>query len=103
MKDKIELIRSIVNEECLTKDLKIVVLERAWIYIGFIEINEDFFTLKKASCIRIWGTDKGLGQLAIEGMQPHTKLDKCGTIHFNNNNLIYIIDCNEEKWRFYYE
>ena len=59
--------------------------------------------MKKASCIRVWGTTEGLGQLALEGQQRDTILDRCGTINFNSNNLIHIIDCDQSKWSDYYE
>lgn len=100
MSDKIELIRKIICNNG-NNNLKIVVLDRAWIYIGYLERNDDDYTLTKASCIRLWGTTKGLGQLALEGKTKDTILDSAGTIHFTVHSLINIIDCDQSKWRDY--
>ena len=84
-----------------TLDLRIVVLDKGWVYIGYL--NEDKSILEKASCIRRWGTTKGLGELALEGKKENTVLEKCGTIIFNKQNEIHNIICDVSKWSNYYE
>jgi hypothetical protein len=81
--------------------LRIVVLDRGWVYIGYL--NEEDSILEKASCIRRWGTSKGLGELALEGKKENTVLEKCGTVIFNKKSEIHNIVCDVSKWSNYYE
>ena len=48
-----------------TGDIKIVVLQRGWVYIGRFSRTGNDCKLTNASCIRIWGTTKGLAELLI--------------------------------------
>ena len=64
-----------LNQE-FTGDIKIVVLQRGWIYVGRFERNGNDCKLHNASCIRTWGTTKGLQEL-VNGITSTTKLDKC--------------------------
>lgn len=80
-------------------ELKIVILQRGWVLIGRLERNENECKLHKASVIRRWGTDKGLGQLAVFGPQKETVLDKCyGVVEFHYLTVVATISVNEEKW-----
>ncbi len=47
--------------------------------------------------IRIWGTEKGLGEL-ISGPTSKTKLDPCGTTRIPLDAIVALIDCEESKW-----
>lgn len=49
------------------KGKHIAILQRGWIYVGDLEKDGPYFTLKNASCVRRWGTDKGIGELAENG------------------------------------
>ena len=57
-------------------DIKIVVLQRGWVYIGRFERNGNDCKLHNAYCIRVWGTTKGLQEL-VNGATSSTILDKC--------------------------
>jgi len=86
--------------EVIKGDIKIVILQRGWIMIGRFERNGSDCKLSNASVIRSWGTTKGLGQLAKEGKQPNTKLDKCyGVVQFDYLTVVAMIDCEETKWQ----
>ena len=79
-------------------DIKIVVLQRGWIYIGRFERNGNDCKLHNASCIRIWGTKKGLQEL-VNGATSTTILDKCeGIVEFDYLTVIHTITVNKEKW-----
>lgn len=59
---------------------RIVVADRGWVFVGACEDHADgTVTLRNASNIRIWGTTKGLGELA-NGPLPSTKHDPYGTV-----------------------
>lgn len=89
-----------LNEEY---PLQIVVLDRGWVYIGYLKRDNDECILEKASCIRRWGTSRGLGELALKGRKINTILEKCGTIIFNNRSCIHSIVCDSSRWIDYYE
>jgi hypothetical protein len=80
-------------------DLKIVVLQRGWVMIGYLERNGSECKLHNASVIRNWGTTKGLGELAKEGKLANTKLDKCnGLVEFDYLTVVCSISCEVSKW-----
>ncbi len=80
------------------KDLKIIILPHGWVFIGLD--NEDG-TYSRALNIRRWGTDSGLGQLALEGPQVETVLDKVGDLDCRSIERI-LIGCDRTKWREHY-
>lgn len=104
--DKIEIKgRIYVPEDSLPKqkefdgDIKIVVLQRGWIYVGKFERNGNDCKLHNSFCIRIWGTTKGLQEL-VNGVTSATKLDKCeGIVEFDWLTVIHTITVNKEKWK----
>ena len=79
-------------------DIKIVVLQRGWVYIGRFERNGNDCKLHNAYNIRIWGTTKGLPEL-VNGATASTKLDKCeGIVEFDWLTVVYSITVNKSKW-----
>lgn len=93
-----------ILEDCLTlpepknSNIKIVVLQRGWVMIGRWSQDGDMCELENAYVIRTWGTTKGLGELALDGKQDNTKLDKAGHVQFHILTVIAQIDCVEAKW-----
>jgi hypothetical protein len=82
-----------------TGDIKIVVLQRGWVYIGRFERNGNDCKLHNAYNIRSWGTTKGLPEL-VNGATSSTKLDKCeGIIEFDWLTVIHTITVNQSKWK----
>jgi hypothetical protein len=78
--------------------LIIAVLDRGWVFIGRVEESPGSITLNRAACIRYWGTTKGIGQLALEGPQPQTKLDEAGTVTVPRHAVICLLEAAEGKW-----
>jgi hypothetical protein len=79
-------------------DIKIVVLQRGWVYIGKFERNGNDCKLHSAYNIRTWGTTKGLAEL-VGGATSSTKLDKCdGIVEFDWLTVVHTITVNKEKW-----
>ena len=83
------------NTECsapVNRGQNIVVLDRGFVYVGEVEINGDWITIKNAKNIRKWGTTKGLGEL-INGPLKDTVLDECGEVITHIKALIHFIPC----------
>lgn len=80
---------------------QIVILQRGWVVVGDYSINKEKneCTLTDAAVIRVWGTEKGLGQLAESGPLEKTKLDPCGTVRFHPLTTIARMDVNETNWK----
>lgn len=87
-----------VSNEPKNSNIKIVILQRGWVMIGRWSQEGDMCALENAYVIRTWGTTTGLGQLALEGKQPNTRLDKAGSVSFHQLTVIAMIDCREELW-----
>ena len=81
--------------------IRIVVLQRGFIGVGYFIQEGSNCSLERAAHIRNWGTTKGLGEIAFGGPTPKTILDKCPTIRFHELTIIQTIDCVEEKWEKY--
>lgn len=79
-------------------DIKIVVLDRGFVYVGAVKLEGDFVTITNARNIRKWGTTKGLGQL-VNGPLSGTELDKTGTVKAPVRALIALIDVDQGKWK----
>lgn len=79
-------------------DVRIVVLQRGWIYIGRFERVGSDCKLHNSYCIRVWGTTKGLQEL-VNGPTSSTKLDKCeGVVEFDWLTVIHTIAVDPKKW-----
>ena len=79
-------------------DVRIVILQRAWVVVGRFTQNGSQCTLENASVIRNWGTERGLGQIATDGPTSKTILDKCPTVRFHELSAVASIDCVVDKW-----
>ena len=81
-----------------SSDIRIVVLQRGWVYIGRFSREGNLCQLTNASCIRVWGTTKGLAEL-VNGKTDKTILDKCGGIvEFDWLTIVHTIQVNPAKW-----
>ena len=93
---ELEYVRKDSQDGC-KGDIKIVVLDRGFVYVGRVEMDSEFVTIRRAQNIRYWGTTKGLGEL-VSGPLPNTKLDKVGTVKAPLRALISLIDVKQQKW-----
>lgn len=79
-------------------DIKIVVLQRGWVYVGRFKRDGNKCKLYNAYNIRNWGTTEGLPEL-VNGPTDETKLDKCeGVVEFDWLTVVHTITVNAEKW-----
>lgn len=74
--------------------LSIVVLDRGFVYVGSVVQEGEWLVIHEARNIRQWGTERGLGQLALEGPTKKTVLDECGTVRVNMRAVLHLLACN---------
>ena len=106
MKNKLETLMqlaSLLSEEKTEakndfefKGRKIVILQRGWVYVGNLYKRGNDCQLRDCLNIRKWGTTKGLGQLAKEGKQNDTILDKTPDISFHELTVINFINVEKD-------
>lgn len=90
-----------VTEKVYSGDVKIVILQRGWVYVGRYKQNENMMCeLNSSYCIRKWGTTKGLPELK-DGPTKDTILDPAGKVTFHLLTTIAIIDVDGEVWKKY--
>lgn len=90
---------SLQTHQNFTGDIRIVILQRGWVYIGRFTRDGNLCKLHNSFCIRVWGTTKGLPEL-VNGALTNTKLDKCdGVVEFDWLTVIHTITVNESKWK----
>ena len=95
--DEVEYIRA-DQAQVVPTTKQIVVLQRGWIVIGDVEKTETEVKINNCSVIRVWGTSKGLGELAENGATSNTKLDPCPPVTVHPLSVVLYMNVNEEKW-----
>lgn len=86
---------------CCTEKLgtQIVILQRGWIFVGDLEKSGSNMKLINAASVRIWGTSKGLGEIADGGPTDSTKLDKIkNEVTFHELTVVAMLKCEDKKW-----
>jgi hypothetical protein len=81
-----------------TPTLRNAVLDRGFVYVGICALDAGVLTITGARCVRRWGTERGLAQLAAEGPTAKTKLEASGTVHAPQASVIHLIDCAPAGW-----
>lgn len=80
-------------------EVRICILQRGWVMVGYYKREGDNVSLTKASVIRNWGTTKGLGEIAVDGPKKDTKLDPTnGLVEFHRLTEVATIVCAEDAW-----
>jgi len=72
----------------------IIVVDSGWVFIcqDYTDAG-DQWCLHDASVIRVWGTEAGLGQIALKGPTKETILDKCGNPSVPKNKVLFFLPC----------
>jgi hypothetical protein len=79
--------------------IRIVILQRGWIFVGKYFEHGEKCRLENANVIRNWGTTKGLGEIADNGPTSSTKLDPTPTVEFHKLTVIATIKCDTTVWK----
>ena len=96
--DEVEYVRADSVKD-LEGEIKIVILQRGWVMVGYFKRDGSDCVLSNSSTIRTWGTTNGLGQIANEGPTSSTKLDKnYGKVEFDYLTVVALISCEVGKW-----
>ena len=77
---------------------QIVVLQRGWVVVGDISKSETEVKIKNAFVIRVWGTSRGLGEIAENGPTSKTVLDSCPMLSVHPLSIVFCMNVNESKW-----
>ena len=96
--DEVEYVLEDTVAKMPSGHVRIVILQRGWVAVGYFMKEGGDCTLDSASVIRVWGTTKGLGEIAANGPTSKTVLDPCPKIRFHELTAIAMIDCAEDKW-----
>ena len=78
-------------------EIKIVVLDRGFVYVGRYSEDGDKITISDARCLVRWGTTKHLGELA-NGPLANTKLGDPCTVRARISQVIHTIEVNQNDW-----
>ena len=82
----------------ITGNIKIVILQRGWVKVGCFYQDGANCRLENCATIRLWGTTKGLGEIALNGPTSKTILDPEPICRFHELTIIATLDCTEDKW-----
>lgn len=77
----------------------IIVLDRGFVLYGRVRHQDQYVIINDCQCIRRWGTQQGLGQLAIKGPQPNTTLDPQPQTRVHELQVVQIIRCEGNPWK----
>ena len=78
--------------------IQLVIAQRGWLFVGDVDRNADEVTIRRAYCVRRWGTTAGIGELALKGPLPNTVLEPTGTVRIHVLAVVAFIDCEEKNW-----
>jgi len=77
--------------------LQIAVLDKGFVYIGYVTTDGEWCHISDAWNIRRWGTTRGLGEL-VDGPTANTELDRVGNVRVPMHALLHLIAVMGEKW-----
>jgi len=87
-----------MEKKTVLNGFAIVVADRGYVYVGNVELDDQFAVVTDCRNIRRWGTTKGLGELALSGPTGDTVLDDVGTVRIPLRAIISLIDTEAAKW-----
>ena len=88
-----------MEQRTVIKGFAVAVLDRGFVYVGEVEHDGEWCVITNARNVRYWGTVRGLGQLALEGPTPKTRLDAVGTVRVSARAVISLIETDAAKWQ----
>jgi len=89
---------SVPGKDFSSSPVRIVVLQRGWVVVGYYAEDGDKVTVEQAKIIRRWGTTKGLGELAT-GPVSESVLDPAGMVETHRLGVVLTIACDADAWK----
>jgi hypothetical protein len=80
-----------------TGPIKIVVIERGFVYVGRVCPNEKGCTIHGARSLIRWGSSQHLGEL-VGGPLKETKLGASCTVLVTESQIIHMIEVDQNAW-----
>lgn len=83
-------------------EIKIMLLDRGRVKVGRVYRHDSlpfYWNMVGGRIVRIWGTSRGLEQIANEGPTSSTVLDDPCDTEIPFRAVIEILNVNEEKWK----
>lgn len=84
------------NGSPMTED-RLVILRDGFVFHGEMEIKDGWVYIYNPKNVRQWGTNHGLGHLALSGPNAETAYDAWGLVETPIRNLIFSMRCHT-KW-----
>lgn len=74
---------------------QIIVVDQGWVLMGDTDWVDgaEQLTVKDAQVIRVWGTTRGLGEIALNGPTKDTILDPCGEAIVPKRAILFRLNC----------
>ena len=85
-------------EPATPSEWRIVIAQRGWVFVGRYDEDGDNVTLTDAKVLRVWGTSKGLGELALSGPTAKTISDPAGTVRLHRLGVVATLDTTVTAW-----
>jgi hypothetical protein len=79
-------------------DIKIVVLERGFVYVGEVTELDDGIRVENARNIIRWGTSRHIAEL-VNGPLEDTRLGDVCSFKAYTHSVIHMLDVESEKWK----
>lgn len=80
-------------------EFRIAVIDKGFVYVGEIVRTSEGWLLSGAKNLRVWGTTKGLGELALHGPTKSTVQDEVGEVFVPTHSMVHIISTDANKWK----
>ena len=74
----------------------IIVLDKGFVFHGDLVVEDGWFTIFNGHNIRRYGTERGLGQLALTGPTKDTALDPVPTVRGAMTAYFYHMECADD-------
>lgn len=82
--------------------IKIVVIERGFVYVGRVEDNDgcdgETVTIRGARSLIRWGSSQHLGEL-VNGPLENTKLGAPCIVRVRESQIVHVIEVNQDAWK----
>jgi hypothetical protein len=77
--------------------IKIVVIERGFVYVGHVANGEKDVIIRNARSVIRWGSSQHLGEL-VNGPLENTKMGAACTVRVRESQIIHMIEVDQNAW-----